>query len=141
MMWQKMVLIFIIILLGYVSNVLSQSACLENAAFWYSHVVMSGHPYYVVLQPGQEHVQRALNAVAAPYTVFPEHPDPKTYPRVSIHTTSWFPFFISEHFSLEGDETHRAKFTAHYFGFFGIALSVGDSFDIPSVPLGTLPTS
>ena len=140
-MWRKILLILVAVILGYVSNVFSQSACLENAAFWYTHVMMSGHPYYVDLKPGQEHIQQALDAVAAPYTVLPTPPDPKAYPRVRIHTTSWLPFFISEHFLSEGDESRRAEFTAHYLGIFGIALSVGDSFDIPDMPLGNLPTS
>lgn len=134
-----MFLILGVIVLGYVSNVFSQSACLENAAFWYSQVMMSGQPYYVDLKPGQEHIQQALDAVAAPYTVLSSPPDPNAYPRVRIHTTSWLPFFISEHFASEGDETRRAEFTAHYLGIFGIALSVGDSFDIPSMPLAKLP--
>ena len=141
-MWRKILLILVAMGLGYASNVFSQSACLENAAFWYSQVMMSGQPYYVVLKPGQEHIRQALDAVAAPYTVLPSPPDPEAYPRVSIHTTSWIPFLISEHFYSEGDETRRAEFTAHYLGLFGMALSVGDSFDIPSRPIpDSLPSS
>lgn len=141
-MWRKILFILAAIVLGYVSNVFSQSACLENAAFWYSQVMMSGQPYYVELKPGQEHIQQALDAVAAPYIVLPSPPDPEAYPRVSIHTTSWIPFLISEHFYSEGDETRRAEFTAHYLGLFGMALSVGDSFDIPSIPISdSLPSS
>ncbi|MDH4194610.1 MAG: hypothetical protein OEV70_10740 [Nitrospirota bacterium] len=142
MMWRKILLILVAMGLGYASNVFSQAACLENAAFWYSQVMMSGQPYYVVLKPGQEHIQQALDAVAAPYTVLLSPPDTDAYPRVSIHTTSWIPFLISEHFYFEGDETRRAKFTAHYLGFFGMALSVGDSFALPSMPIpDSLPSS
>lgn len=134
-MWRKILFILVAVSLGYVSNVFSQKACLENAVFWYSQVMMSGQPYYVVLKPGQEHIQQALDAVAAPYTVLPSPSDPAAYPRVKIHTTSWIPFFISEHFYSEGDVSRRAEFTAHYLGLFGMALSVGDSFDIPSMPI------
>jgi hypothetical protein len=88
----------------------------------------------VVLKPGQEHIRHALDTVKAPYTVLPSPPDPDAYPRVRIHITSWVPFLISEHFYSEGDETRRAEFTAHYLGLCGMALSVGDSFDIPSLP-------
>lgn len=134
-MWSKILLLVVVAVFGYVSNAFSQAACLENAVFWYSQVMMSGQPYYVVLKPGQEHIRHALDTVKAPYTVLPSPPDPDAYPRVRIHITSWVPFLISEHFYSEGDETRRAEFTAHYLGLCGMALSVGDSFDIPSMSI------
>jgi hypothetical protein len=48
---------------------------------------------------------------------------------------------MSEHFNSEGDKTRRAEFTPHYPGLFGMALSVGDSFDIPSMPIPDSPPS
>ncbi|MDH3504301.1 MAG: hypothetical protein OEZ41_12690 [Nitrospirota bacterium] len=141
-MWRKILLLVVVAVFGYVSNAFSQAACLENAVFWYSQVMMSGQPYYVVLKPGQEQIRHALDTVKAPYTVLPSPPDPDAYPRVRIYTTSWVPFLISEHFYSEGDETRRAEFTAHYLGLFGMALSVGDSFDIPSMSIpDSLPAS
>jgi hypothetical protein len=59
-MWRSIGIMVLAIVLGYGSNALSQSACLENAAFWYSHVMMSSQPFYVKLEPGQEHIQQAL---------------------------------------------------------------------------------
>lgn len=141
-MWRNILFIFVVVVLGYVSNVSSQSACLEDAVFWYSQVMMSGQPYYVVLKADQEHIRHALDTVKASYTVLRSPSDPDAYPRVSIDTTSWLPFLISEHFYFEGDETRGAEFTAHYLGLFGLALSVGDSFNIPSMPiLDSLPSS
>ena len=140
-MYHKILFILSAVALGYVSNAYSQAACLENAVFWYSQVMMSGKPYFVELQSDEDHIRQALDHVRAPYTVLSSPPGPGTYPRVKIHTSSWVPFVLSEHFYAEADETRRAKFTAYYLGLFGLALSVGDSFDIPSGPASkTLPT-
>jgi len=122
------------IVLGYGSNALSQSACLENAAFWYSHVMMSSQPFYVKLEPGQEHIQQALDTVQAPYTLVTPTSERTAYPHVSIHTNAWVPFLISEQFDVAGDATKRISLTAHYVALFGMPLSMGDSFDIP-IPL------
>lgn len=139
MMWRNILWVSIVAVLGYTSNIVGQSACLENAIFWYSQVMMSGNPYYVELQPGQEPILQALDNVGAPYTLLSSASDPHAYPRVRIQTASWVPFIISEHFSSQGDESRRVDFTAHYFSCFGLALSIGDSFDIPSV--GSAPVS
>ncbi|MGE0472829.1 MAG: hypothetical protein AB7P17_04280 [Nitrospirales bacterium] len=132
-MWRKFLFFVSVVALGYVSNAYSQTACLENAIFWYSQVIMSGQPFFVELQSDQEHIRQALENVHAPYTVLSSPTASHAYPRVMIHHSSWLPFFISEHFYAEGDETRHAEFTAHYLGLFGLALSVGDSFDIPSL--------
>lgn len=133
-MWPKILFLLSVVALGYVSNAYSQAACLENAVFWYSQVMMSGQPYFVDLKSDQDHIRQALDNVRAPYIILPSPPDPEAYPRVKIHTSSWIPFVLSEHFYAEGDAIRHAKFTAHYLGLFGIALSVGDSFETPSVP-------
>lgn len=133
-MYHKVLCILSAVALGYVSNAYSQAACLENAVFWYSQVLMSGKPYFVELESDQEHIRHALETVRAPYRVLPSPPPPEAYPRVKILTSSWIPFVLSEHFYAEADGTRHAKFTAHYLGLFGIALSVGDSFDISSRP-------
>jgi len=131
-MWRYMGIIVLAVVLGYGSNAMSQTACLENAAFWYSHVMMSSQPYYVKLEPGQEHIQQALDNVQAPYTLVTPTSEKMAYPQVSIHTNAWMPFLISEQFDAAGDATKRTSFTAHYVAFFGIPLSMGDSFDIPT---------
>ncbi|MCA9477305.1 MAG: hypothetical protein KC563_16100, partial [Nitrospira sp.] len=69
MMWRNILWVSIVAVLGYTSNIVGQSACLENAIFWYSQVMMSGNPYYVELQPGQEPILQALDNVGAPYTL------------------------------------------------------------------------
>jgi hypothetical protein len=66
---------------------------------------MSSHLFFVVLKPGQDHVRRALDTVDAAYTVLPSDLDTQAYPLVTITTSSWFPFFVSEHFHTEGDAT------------------------------------
>ena len=38
--------------LGLASNGLSHAVCLENAALWYSQVVMFWQPFHVKLEPG-----------------------------------------------------------------------------------------
>ncbi|WP_342347207.1 hypothetical protein [uncultured Nitrospira sp.] len=129
-MWRKILLLLMAVIAGYVSNVSSQAACLENATFWYSHVMMSSQPFFVKLEREQDHVRRALDTVEAPYTVWRSDPDQQAYPRVVITTSFWFPFFVSEHFHTEGDASRRVVFTAHYLGLFGFALSVGDSVEI-----------
>ncbi len=134
-MWKTILLVLAVMILGYVSNVVSQAACMENAVFWYSQVLMAGQPYYVELQPGQEHIRHALDKAHAPYILLSSPPDSNAYPRVRIRTSSWLPFVISEHFSSEGDATQRVEFTAHYLGLFGQAFSMGDSFDIPGLSL------
>jgi len=131
-MWRSSVIILLVIVLGYGSNALSQSACLENAAFWYAHVIMSSQPFYVKLEPGQEHIQQALDNAQAPYTLVMPTSGKTAYPQVSIHTNTWVPFLISEQFDATGDATKRTSFTAHYVTLFGIPLSMGDSFDIPT---------
>lgn len=95
---------------------------------------MAGQPYFVELKSDQDHIRQALHNVSASYTPLPSPSDSEAYPRVKIHTSSWIPFLLSEHFYSEGDATRHAKFTVHYLGLFGIALSVGDSFDIHSLP-------
>jgi len=131
-MWRNIGIIVLFIVLGYGSNALSQSACLENAAFWYAHVMMSSQPFYVKLEPGQEHIQQALDNVQASYMLVTPTSERTAYPQVSIHTNAWVPFLISEQFDTVGDSTKRTSFTAHYVAFFGIPLSMGDSFDIPT---------
>ena len=133
-MYHKILLILSAVALGYVSNAYSQAACLENAVFWYSQVLMQGKPYFVELKSDQEHIRHALETVQVPYRVLPSPPSPEAYPRVKIHTSSWIPFVLSEHFYAEANATRHAKFTAHYLGLFGLALSVGDSFDFHSRP-------
>lgn len=132
MMWRSIGIIVLAIVLGYGSNALSQSACLENAAFWYSHVMMSSQPFYVKLEPGQENIRQALDTVQAPYTVVTPTSEKTAYPQVSIRTNGWVPFLISQQFESAGDAMQRATFTAHYVAFFGVPLSIGDSFDIPT---------
>ncbi|MDR4461720.1 MAG: hypothetical protein MRJ67_14575 [Nitrospirales bacterium] len=129
-MWRKILVLLVAVIVGYVSNVSSQGACLENATFWYSHVMMSSQPFFVKLEPGQDHIRRALNTVDAPYTVLRSDSDQQAYPRVIITTSFWLPFFVSEHFHTSGDATRRVVFTAHYLGLFGFALSIGDSVEI-----------
>jgi hypothetical protein len=120
------------VVLGYASNAMSQTACLENAAFWYSHVMLSSQPYYVKLQPGQEHIPDVLDQVGAPYTLLTPASEMTAYPQVRIRTNAWIPFVISERFDAAADATKRVSFTAHYLAIFGIPLSMGDSFDIPT---------
>ncbi|MGP0592237.1 hypothetical protein ACTRXD_06795 [Nitrospira sp. T9] len=129
-MWRKILVLLVAVMAGYVSNVSSQAACLENATFWYSHVMMSSQPFFVKLEPGQDHVRRALDTVDAPYTALRSDFDQQAYPRVVITTSFWFPFIVSEHFHTEGDGARRIDFTAHYLGLFGFALSIGDSVEI-----------
>lgn len=126
-MWRKILVLLVVVAVGYVS---SQAACLENATFWYSHVMMLSQPFFLKLEPGQDHVRRALDTVDAPYTVWRSDSDQEAYPRVVITTSFWFPFFVSEQFHTEGDASRRVVFTAHYLGLFGFALSVGDSVEI-----------
>jgi hypothetical protein len=133
-MWRNIGIIVLFIVLGYGSNALSQSACLENAAFWYAHVMMSSQPFYVKLEPGQENIQQALDNVQAPYMLVTPTSEKTAYPQVSIHSNTWVPFLISEQFDAAGDATKRVSFTAHYVALFGMPLSMGDSFDIP-IPL------
>ncbi len=129
-MWRKILVLLVAVMVGYVSNVSSQGTCLENATFWYSHVLMSSQPFFVKLERGQDHVRRALDTVDAPYTVLRSDSDQQAYPRVVITTSFWFPFIVSEHFHTEGDAARRVVFTAHYLGLFGFALTVGDSVEI-----------
>jgi hypothetical protein len=133
-MWRNIGIIVFAVVLGYASNALSQSACLENAAFWYSHVLMSGQPFHVKLESGQESISQALDNVQASYTVITRTSGKTVFPQVSIRTNLWIPFIISEQFDAAMDATKRATFTAHYVAFFGVPLSVGDSFDIPTPP-------
>jgi hypothetical protein len=120
------------VVLGYASNAMSQTACLENAAFWYSHVMLSSQPYYVKLQPGQEHIPDVFDQVGAPYTLLTPASEMMAYPQVRIRTNAWIPFVISERFDAAADAIKRVSFTAHYLAIFGIPLSMGDSFDIPT---------
>ncbi len=129
-MWRKVLLLLEAVIVGYVSNVFSQAACLENATFWYSHVMMSSSPFFVKLEPGEDHVRRALDTVDAPYIVLRFDSDEQAYPRVVITTSFWLPFFVSEHFHTASDAARRVVFTAHYLGLFGFALSVGDSVEV-----------
>lgn len=131
-MWRYIGIIALAVVLGYGSNAMSQTACLENAAFWYSHVMMSSQPYYVKLEPGQEHIPAVLDQVGAPYRLITPTSEKTAYPQVGIHTNAWIPFFISERFDAAADATNRVSFTAHYLAMFGIPLSMGDSFDIPA---------
>ncbi len=108
----------------------SQAACLENATFWYSHVMMSSQPFFLNLEPGQDHVRRALDTVDAPYVVLRSDSDQQASLRVVITTSFCLHFFVSEHFHTAGDAPRRVVFTAHYLGLFGFALSVGDSVEI-----------
>jgi hypothetical protein len=66
-MRRKIFFILVAVVLGYVSNGSSQSACLEDAVFWYSQVMMSGQPYYVVLKPGQEHIRHPPGYCQSPF--------------------------------------------------------------------------
>ena len=134
-MWRYVGLIVLGVVLGYGSNAMSQTACLENAAFWYSHVMLSSQPYYVKLDPGQEHIPKVLDQVGASYTIVTPASEETAYPRVRVRTNAWIPFVISEQFDAAADATKRASFTAHYLAMFGIPLSMGDSFDIPTQPL------
>ncbi len=133
-MWRHWGIIMLTIILGYGSNAMSQTACLENAVFWYSHVLMSSQPYYVKLEPGQEHIPEMLNRVGAPYTLVTPASEKTAYPQVRIHTRAWIPFIISERFDAAADATKHVRFTAHYLSAFGLSLSMGDSFDIPTLP-------
>lgn len=85
-----------------------------------------------MLKPGHAHLRRALDKVEAAYTIVSADTETLAYPRVTIRTNSWFPFVISEHFYIESEAVRRIEFTSHCPGIFGIALPVGDSFDIPS---------
>ncbi len=134
-MWRYVGILVLAVILGYGSNAMSQSACLENAAFWYSHVMMSSQPYYVKLEPGQEHIPEVLDQVGAPYTLLTTESEKTAYPQVRIHSNAWIPFLISEEFEAAADATKRVSFTAHYLAMFGNPLSIGDSFDIPGLPL------
>lgn len=129
-MWRKILVLFVKVIVGYVSNVSSQAACLDNATFWYSHLMMSSPPFFVKLERGQDHVPRALDPVDAPYIVLRSDFDQQAYRRVVITTSFWLPFFISEYFHTASDAARRVVFTAHYLGLFGFALSVGDSVEI-----------
>lgn len=119
-MWRKILVLLVAVMVGYVSNVSSQGACLENATFWYSHVMMSSQPFFVKLEPGQDHVRRALDTVDAPYTVLRSDSNQQDYPRVAITNSFWFPIFVSELFPTVGDAARRVVFTAHYLGLFGL---------------------
>ena len=134
-MWRHVGILVLVVILGYGSNAMSQSACLENAAFWYSHVMMSSQPYYVKLEPGQEHSPEVLDQVGAPYTLLTTESEKTAFPQVRIHTNAWIPFVISEEFEAAADATKRVSFTVHYLAMFGTPLSMGDSFDIPGLPL------
>ncbi len=140
-MWRNVGIAVLTLVLGYVSNGLSQTASLENAVFWYSRVLMFGQPFYVKLDPGQENIRQALDNVQAPYTVITPTTENMAYPQVSIRTNAWVPFLISEQFTGAGDASNRAIFSAHYIAFFGMALSVGDSVDIPMSPQPPLSTA
>ncbi len=132
-MWRNIGFFVLAIMMGYASNGMSQGACLENAAFWYSHIMMSSQPFYLKLEPGQEHIPKVLDQVGAPYTILTTSFEKTAYPQVRIRTNAWVPFFISEQFEAAGDATKRASFTAHYLALFGMPLSMGDSFDIPTL--------
>lgn len=131
-MWRKILLLLVAVIVGYASNVSSQAACLENATFWYSHVMMLSQPFFVKLKPGQDHVRRALDTVDVPYTVLRSDSNQQDYPRVAITNSFWFPIFVSELFPTVGDAARRVVFTAHYLGLFGFPLSIGDSIEIPA---------
>ncbi len=134
-MWRYVGIAGLAILLGYSSNAMSQGACLENAVFWYSHVMMSSQPYYVKLIPGQDHIPEVLDQVGVPYTLVTASTEKTAFPQVRIHTNAWIPFVISEQFEAAADATNRVSFTAHYIAMFGIALLMGDSVDILTLPL------
>ena len=133
--WRNIFIMLFVVVLGYVSNGLSQAACLENAGFWYSHVLMSSQPFYVKLEPGQENIRHALDKVQAPYTIITSTSENKSFPQVRIRIKAWVPFIISEQFDAVMAAKKRARFTAHYLAFFGMPLSIGDSFDIPTSSL------
>ncbi len=82
------------------------------------------------LEPGEDHVRRALETVDAPYIVLCSDSDEQAYPRVVITTSFWLLFFVSEHFPTASDDSRRVVFTAHYLGLFDFALSVGDSVEV-----------
>ncbi|MEX2490983.1 MAG: hypothetical protein WD425_04395 [Nitrospirales bacterium] len=132
-MWRDMGGIVLTVILGYGSNAMSQTACLENAAFWYSHVMMSGQPYYVKLEPGQEHIPDVLDHVGAPYTLVTTATEKTAFPQVRIRTNAWVPCVTSERFDAAADATKRASFTAHDLAMFGMPLFMGNSLDIPTL--------
>ena len=57
-------------------------------------------------------------------------PISKPIAEISITTSFWFSFFVSEHFHTEGDASRWLVFTAHYLGLFGFGLSIGDGVEI-----------
>jgi hypothetical protein len=94
------------------------------------HAVQSAIPCEV--QPGQEHIPDVFDQVGAPYTLLTPASEMMAYPQVRIRTNAWIPFVISERFDAAADAIKRVSFTAHYLAIFGIPLSMGDSFDIPT---------
>jgi hypothetical protein len=127
--WFYAILAVVLAAAGYISNALSRAACQENAAFWFSHVLLAGQPYYVQLGPGQEGERRALDAAGVRYTPLGPDPDPEAYPRVTVATAAQIPFLVSVRFDWERGDRLRQGFTGHYLCVFGLVFSVGDSFD------------
>jgi hypothetical protein len=133
--WRLYILLAVgLVAAGYVSNALSRSACQENAAFWFSHVLLAGNPFHLRLDADQEGERRALDAVGARYTLLGADPGPDAYPRVNGTTDSQIPFMVSVRFQTEHGARqqvgcNRTGFTAHYLCVFGLIFSLGDSFD------------
>jgi hypothetical protein len=124
----------------YVSNVYSQAACLENAPCRYSRVLVFAQPFFVVLKRGQDHVRRALDKSEAAHIIVPANTETSAYPWVTIRTSSWFQFVISEHLYTKDEAARRIELTAHGLGIFCMALAVDDSFYIlPQVLWGLDP--
>lgn len=74
-----------------------------------------------------------LDHVGAPYTLVTTATEKTAFPQVRVRTNAWVPFVISERFDAAADATKRVSFTAHYLAMFGIPLSMGDSFYIPTL--------
>jgi hypothetical protein len=130
--WFYLVLAGVLSAAGYVSNATTRPAYLLNATEWYAAVLMARQPFYLRLGPGQEMERAALDAVGAPYTLLTDDAGPDAYPRVTVTSSAPLPFIASVRFERERDALTHDAFTAHYLCVFGVVLSVGDSFELPT---------
>jgi hypothetical protein len=117
---------------GYISNDFSKLPCLQNAASWYCGVLMMSDHFYLQPGPDPDAHRIALEMAGAVFTPLPADAGPDTFPRVTMSSAAIIPWVISVRFERERGDGERDAFTAHYLGVFGLAVSVGDSFELPT---------
>jgi hypothetical protein len=119
-------------LAGYISNDFSKLPCLHNASRWYCGVLMMSDHFYLQPDSDQDAHRLALDMAGAVYTPLPADAGPDAFPRVTMSTAAVIPWVISVRFERERGDGQHDSFTAHYLGLFGLPLSIGDSFELPT---------